>query len=125
VAVHERLHQEPVVLVGHVEGTLDLPRVPAQRLLAQHMLAALQRADAPLDVQRVGQGDVDDLDVGVLQQLLVAAIRPRDTVLARVFRGARLVSAGHREKFDPFGLSCARHEQPVDARGRDDSPLHG
>ena len=71
---------EPAPL-GDVERALDLAGRGGERLLAQHVLAGLERADRPLDVQPVGQRDVDGVDVGVGEQRLVGAVRARDAVL--------------------------------------------
>jgi hypothetical protein len=97
VAIHEPLRQQPPLALGHVERPLDFCRPAAERLLAQDVLAGLERAQSPLDVQRIGKRDVDGLDVGVGQQRVVAAIRPFDPLIARVSLGPRLVSAGDRE----------------------------
>ena len=56
-------------------ASLDLGRAPRQRLLAQHVLARLERLDRPRHVHRVRQRDVDRVDVGVGQQRLVGAVR--------------------------------------------------
>ena len=45
-----------------------------ERLLAQDVLAGLQGADAPLDVQMVRERDVDRLDLRVREQRLVASM---------------------------------------------------
>ena len=117
VPVHERLHQQPVLALGHIEGALDLLGATAQRLLAQDVLAGLERADRPVDMHRVRERDVDDLDVGVGEQRVIAAVSPLDAVLAGIFVGALPVTARHRENLDVFGLACAREEQAVDVRG--------
>ena len=62
VAPHERLHQHAVRALGGVEGALGVRGMARQRLLAQHVLAGLQRPDRPLDVHRVRQRDVDRVD---------------------------------------------------------------
>ena len=49
--------------------------VERQRLLAQHRLAGLERQPGVLEVQGVRRGDVHHVDVGVGDQLLVAAVR--------------------------------------------------
>ena len=64
--------------LGRVERLLDVGRVPAQRLLAEDVLARLERPDRPLAVHRVRERDVDGVDVGVLEQRLVGAVRPLD-----------------------------------------------
>ena len=46
-----------------------------ERLLAQDVLAGLERPDRPVGVEVVRQGDVDDVDVGSVEQRLVRAVR--------------------------------------------------
>ena len=75
--------------VGGVERRLRVLGPPRQRLLAQHVLAGLQRADRPRHVQRVRQRDVDRVDLRVGEQRLVAAVRAAEPVLGRVRLGPR------------------------------------
>ena len=107
VAVHERLHENPARAVGGVEGALDLLGPPVERLLAEDVLAGLERAHRPLDVKRVRQRDVDRLDVGVREQRLVAPVGALDPVLARVRLGARLVAARDARRRRPRSDSRA------------------
>ncbi len=116
--------QQPAGAVGGVEGRGDLFRVPRERLLAEHVLAGLERLDRPLDVHRVRQRDVDGLDVGIGEQGLVRAVRARNLPLARVRVGPRLVAARDREQIDLVRRVRSRNDLPVDVGGRDDSPFH-
>jgi hypothetical protein len=122
VAVHEGLHQDPPGPVGGFEGALDLLRAAVERLLAEDVLAGLERPDRPLDVQRVRQRDVDGLDVVVGEERLVAPVCALDPLLARIGLRARLVAARHGDDLDPVGLARAREDEPVDVRRRDDAP---
>ena len=72
-------------------STRSAPTV--ERLLAEHVLARLERADRPLDVERVRQPDVDGLDLRIREQRLVAAVGAVDPALARVRVGTVLVAA--------------------------------
>ena len=60
---HERLPQRLGGGGGDVEDVPGLGRADAERLLAQHRLARLQRPDRGFGVQGVGQRDVDGVDV--------------------------------------------------------------
>jgi hypothetical protein len=71
VAVHERLHQDPAGTLGCVERALDLIGPPVERFFAEHVLARLERAHRPLEVQRVRKRDVDGVDLVVGEQRLV------------------------------------------------------
>ena len=121
MAPHERLHQQAAGAVGGVEGLLDLGGGPRERLLAQHVLAGLERADRPRHVERVRQRDVDRLDVGVLEKRLVAPVRALDPVVARVRFGPRRVAARDRDDVDAIGEARACEHGPVDLGGREDS----
>ena len=121
VAPHERLHAEEPLCLGHVEDGRDGERIRAHRLLAEHVLAGLERADRPLAVQPVRQRDVDRVDRRVGEQRLVAAVGGRDAVLARVRVGPRLVARCHRGHLDLVALGGALDDLPVDASGREQS----
>ena len=78
VADHEGFADELAGLALHRDQRLGLAGVQRDRLLAQHVLAGARGARGPLDVHVVGQRVVDDVDLGIGQQLLVAAIGLRD-----------------------------------------------
>ena len=122
VAPHERLHQQAPGPVGRVEGGLDLRGAARHRLLAEHVLARLERADRPLAVERVREGDVDGLDVRVVEQRLVAAVRALDAPLPRVLLGAGGVAARDRDQVARVRALRGRDHEPVDMRRGDDSP---
>ena len=82
MAPHETFHQVQPLALRDVECALRLRLVGCQRLLAQDVLARLERPDRPLDVLPVGQRDVDGLDVGVLEEPVVAAVGALDPVLS-------------------------------------------
>jgi len=124
VAVHERLHQDPPRSAGGVEGALDLLRPPVERLLAEHMLSGLERAHRPLDVQRVRQRDVDRVDVRILEERLIRAVRGRDLPLARICVGGLLRPARDGDEVDHRRLLRARDHLAVDIRRREDAESH-
>ena len=82
--VELRLHRlgralEAKVLGGHQGFARPIARVdhPAdivgrrrQRLLAEHVLARLQRGDGQRRVIHIGSADIDDVDVGIAEQRL-------------------------------------------------------
>jgi hypothetical protein len=53
-----------------------LRRVHREGLLAEHVLARLERRDGPLGVEVVGQGNIDGLDLGIGDELGVGAVAP-------------------------------------------------
>jgi hypothetical protein len=120
-AEHEGLHEHAAGAVGGVERCLDLGRVARERLLAQHVLARLEAADRPRDVQRVRQRHVDGVDVVVGEERLVASVRALDAVRARARFGARCVAAGDGDDVDPVRRLGAADDRRVDARGGEES----
>ena len=70
--------EQAAAALGRVEGLLDFVRVPAERLLAEDVLARLDGSDRPLAVHGVRQRDVDGVDVRVLEQRLVGAVGALD-----------------------------------------------
>ena len=102
-------------------ASLDVVRRDAERLLAQHVLSGLEGADRPLDVHGVRERDVDRLDVGILEERLIAPVCALDLAPARVgIRPARsrLATATGRPGRD----SSAREDEVVDLRRREDAP---
>ena len=105
-----RLHEEDVVLAGQPHHLLRVAGVEGQRLLAHHVLAGLDRHPGVLEVQGVGGGDVDDLDVGVGDQV-----------------GVRRVGAGTGRVLGHEGLGRlqAARADGDQARGRDQGEVGG
>lgn len=68
------LHQEQFLLLGRFAQDLRLRRVDGEGFLAEDMLACLQRKHGVLVVVGVRRGHIDDVDIGVLDELLVRAV---------------------------------------------------
>ena len=100
VAPHERLGEHEAAALGGVERARDVVGVTRQRLLAEHVPAGLQRAQRPLDVERVRQRDVDRLDVRIGEQRLVGAVRTWNAERPRLSLGARAVARADRDDLD-------------------------
>ena len=124
VAVHERLYQDEPGGVGRVVRLLGLGRVAGVRLLAEHVLAGLEGAHRPRVVHPVRQRDVDGVDVRVLEQRLVRAVRLRDPVLARVRLRLRPVTASDGDDVDLARLRGAGKDLPVDVGGGEKAEPH-
>ena len=71
VRPHVRLEDREPCGLGVVEQLLALRRRQSQRLLAQHVLARIEGAVAPLGVQVVGQRVVHGVDVVAGEHLVV------------------------------------------------------
>jgi hypothetical protein len=100
VAVHERLHQDEAGLVRAIERLVHLCRVPRVGLLAQHVLAGVERSHRPLVVEAVRQRVVDSVDVGIVEELLVGAVRSRNRMLERVRLRAQRLARRDRDELD-------------------------
>ena len=124
MAVHERLAQQSAAPLGGVECRDHLLGVARERLLAEHVLAGLERFDRPLGVQRVRQRDVDRLDLGVGEQVLVRAVGARNLPLARVGLGPGPVAAGNGDEVDLRRRVRAGDHLPVDVGRGDNAPLN-
>ena len=124
VAVHERLHQQQPLALREVEHACHLVRIAAQRLLAEDVPAGSQCALGPLDVHRVGERDVDRLDLRIGEQRLVGAVRALDPALVGVRTRPLSVAARDRADGRRVGLRAADDELVVDPSRGQDSPLH-
>ncbi len=96
MAHHESLGDEPSGLVARGDQHPRLFRVERDRLLAEHVLARLQRLDRPGHVQLVRQRIVDRLDLGVREQRLVGAVGAGDPEASGRLPRPRLVAGGDR-----------------------------
>src|SRR5262249_38049171 len=96
--------------------------VPCQRLLAEHVLACPQGTDRPLDVEGVWQRDVDGVDLRILEQLLVRAVRALESVLAGVLQCPRPLATRDRDHLKAARFPRPRQDEVIDAGGREDPP---
>ena len=103
-AHHERFRDEPARTIARRDERLGLFRVERDRLLAQHVLARLERADRPRHMQLVGQRIVDRLDLGVGQQVFVGSIGAGD---AEALAAARAL-AGRARRSPRFPRASPR-----------------
>ena len=107
IAPVERLHEHEPGRLGGGDHLARLAGVGGDRLLAQHRLAGRERGQRPPVVERGGRGDVDRVDVGRLDELLVRPERLLDPPL--VGRGLRPLE---RSRGDGHDVDA------VDPRGR-------
>ena len=115
MAHHERLGDELAGPRARGDQRLRLVGVERDRLLAQHVLAGLHRADRPRDVQLVGQRIVDRLDRRIGQQLLIGAIGAGDA--ERLGRRLRFREVARGDRVDMRDLA-ALHRREEPSRGR-------
>ena len=93
VAIVEGLDEHTTRPLGGPGHRFCLGDARRERLLAEHVLARLERADGPLGVERVRQGIVDGLDLGIREERLVRFVDARNRV-----PGARARGRGQRRR---------------------------
>src|SRR6185295_13097488 len=100
----------------------SLGRGSRKRFLAKNVLAALGGFARPFAVKVIGQGNVDGVDVRVVEHRFIAAMS--DGNASRVRRGLGFVfrSAGNGAQFRIDGAAKARNEPFVDLRNAQDAP---
>ena len=92
-AIHERFHElEAWMARGRIGQRLGFTRIERDRLLAQHVLPCLERANRPGDVEIVRQRIVDGVDVRIREELFVRSVCRRDAERARRGKRPRLVT---------------------------------
>jgi len=74
VACPHSLHKEEVLLAGSFAQNLGLGCVDSEGLFAQDILARLQTQHHILIVVRVGSSNIDDVDIGIRDELLVRSV---------------------------------------------------
>ena len=122
-AIHERLHEEDVLLRRHVGHGHDLRRRHPGRLLAQNGSARPHRHDRQLGVEWMRRRDVDGIHVRLRRKRHVVGEAPvsRDRVCVAKPAAAGLVAAGdghqltRRRLFQPVGEIMRDGPRPDDA----------
>ena len=124
-APHHALHQHAPGSLGGVERGLDVGRPARQRLLGERVLAGLEGADRPRDVERVGKRHVDRVDLRVVEQRLVGAVRTRDPVLGGKRLGTSEVARGDGDNLGALDGACGAHDRARRGGRREDAPAKG
>lgn len=83
---HSLLNNQPL-LPRQLHQLLRLVRIRRERFLAEHMLPGLERLRRPLVVQAVRRGNVHDIDVRIVQEILIRAVGFGKTVVPLVLLG--------------------------------------
>ncbi|MFN7933310.1 MAG: hypothetical protein U0R19_08290 [Bryobacteraceae bacterium] len=101
--------------VAHLRGTLVINR---NGLFDDEVLAGLRRGDRLRRMHRMRRTDVDNVDFGILQHLVVVAIElERQSVFLRQFRfgvGAPRTDRGDLDPFDFFQCLDMRASDPTE-----------
>ena len=129
VPVVERLHHDEPSTRRDRGDLLGFLRVRGERLLAQHVLAGLERGDGPFGVEPVGERVVDRVELGIGEERGVRVVHLRDAVLGRERVGAAAVS-GRYGSDDGFvaiagGLDRGRRRDAGRAEDADPNWVHG
>src|SRR5262249_47993922 len=83
----------------HCRHPLRLSSVRCDRFFAEHVLSRAQRDDRPLAMMRIGQGIVDHVDFGIVDDLLVGVVNPSDAMGGGKILGALAIPRRHRDYF--------------------------
>ena len=102
VEVHEGFEYRHAVGLSGGFDTIHLLDSQDQWFLAQHMLAILRGRQAPFTVEVVGQGDVNGVDLGVGQEILVAPVCFRDVVSIGVVTCSIQIPTCHGNELAPW-----------------------
>src|SRR5690606_9821144 len=95
-AVDKGFHQHDAGVFAGLDGLFRLLVGHREGLFAKDVLAGVGRFDNPLRVQRVGQRDVDCVDLGIVQYGVVGVVSDRDAVRLGVLLGLFATAAPHR-----------------------------
>jgi hypothetical protein len=124
-AIHKRLHHAAIGPFTRGTDTSHLVGSDTKRLLAENMLARLQRADCPLGVHTIRQRNIDRLDLVVGEQRLVARQRARAGTARRNGLRACCIAAGNRHQ---PGIVCRGNRRDdrahADFGGAHHAPAH-
>ncbi len=90
-----RLHAEHATAASGLNDRFGLARIEGKRLLAQHGLACTDTGERVIAMPHVGRGNVNHIDIGVLQQVLVGAVGFGNPVVAGKNLGPPDLSRGH------------------------------
>ena len=98
--------------------------VQREGLLDEHVLAGLERQQGVGGVHRMGRGDVDDVDVGIGDEVLVRAVGAGDVEVGGERLGGLAAARSHGGDVEPRGAEVGG-ERPCDAPGTEDAPARG
>jgi hypothetical protein len=117
VAIHERFGDHASPGARDCRDAIDVLRRERQRLFAQDVLARIERAQRPLDVQRIRQRDVNRVDGRIADQGVVAGVCDRDLPLGGIRLSAPAIAAGDGSDRRSARGTHRRDQPPVDLRG--------
>jgi len=104
---------------------LGLRQRHAERLLAEHRFPGLHSRNGPLGMQRVGQSNVNGLDLIVGQQLRIPLNGVLHAILFRKTTSAVPVTPGNGVRGAACRAQGRQKCRPCNVRGADDAPAGG
>ena len=126
--VHEDkgLKEQHFGLAASLDHLPALGRGDGEGFFAKDVFAGLGGFDGPLGVQRIGQRDVDCVDVRVVEQGLVTAQRHGNIVVAGKGVGGGLAATGYGMDLGS-GRGAGRGDEggDADSGGAEDAPFDG
>src|SRR2546428_1846535 len=124
-AVHEAPHQKEARAISRARHLIGLARIHSQWLLAQHVLAGRERTKSPLAVQRVDEGDVDGIDLRVVENLLIRHPDPDERMKRSQLSSPLGIAAGDRHQATVSrGGNGGNNGATGDIRGAGKPPAH-
>src|SRR5665811_862935 len=123
ITIHEAFTEAEPAPVRVSERFFYVCRPAAVRLLAQHVLAGLERPKSPRVMQAIRQGHVDGIDSIVGEEIVIAAVRLSYPPSRRERFGATCVAARDGDDLDIRGPGGPWQHLFVDERRREHSPV--
>ena len=126
--VVESLHDHRAADARRLAHHLGFGGVARERLLGQHCLTGLDGGHVPRCMERVGQRVVDDVNLGVGDQVGIGIHHPLHPVAAGERLRTATVTGGHGDETVPERRGGGDDGQLRDARGAqhtDPQPGHG
>ena len=122
-AVHKGFHELEIAGISGIGHGNRIGGRRRQGLLAEHMLAGAQGAQRPLGMHGIGQGNINGVDVRIVQQRVIAAVAVGDVVAGGIAKCALCLEAGNTRQFGIGEADNGRHKRRPPNIGRaEDAP---
>ncbi len=115
IAIMERIHQHATRGLSGSLHSFCFPGVLAERFLAEHMLPCFQRRDGPLGMCRNWQGNINSIDIRVINHRLIVLADTMDAMHFGKFLRSRWIPCCNHVKAHAINLSSWRNHR----QGRD------
>src|ERR1700730_2191920 len=102
-SIHKGFHQKDIIALGRFDDLQGLSMVERDRFFTENVFTGVGSFDGPLRMQRVWNGDIYGLHIGVCQQLFIATITTWDMPGVSKASGILLSTTANREQ-----VACLR-----------------